>query len=106
MSELTELLRNLENMTQDHAREIHTTWDYGPQQPSYDPHPNAYNPGWQDHPHMSCADQQETRMSIQNLESKVEEVAKLEDLVKSLAHSMTTMSTVMVEFQQETRANI
>lgn len=45
-------------------------------------------------------------MSIQNLEAKVEEVAKLEDLVKSLAHSMTMMSTVMVQFQQETRASI
>ena len=106
MRELEELLRNLENRTQDPAREIHTRWDYGPQQPSYDPYLNAYNPGWQDHPHMSCANQQETRMSIQNLEAKVEEVAKLEDLVKSLAQSMTTMTTVMIQFQQETRASI
>lgn len=43
---------------------------------------------------------------MRELEAKVEVVAKLEDLVKSLAQSMTTMSTVMTQFQQETRASI
>ncbi|KAL2252613.1 UNVERIFIED_CONTAM: hypothetical protein Sindi_0292100 [Sesamum indicum] len=48
----------------------------GQQQRRYDPFFNTYNPGWRDHQNLSTQQfQQETRSSIQNLESQMSQLA-------------------------------